>query len=127
MNSGWKMAESEAKYKISKMINLFGVGLLLVVYIFAAIYIFSQKKKSNDPNNIIIRVTHWQLEAGIREGIDEMARKFEKRYFQDTGKKVTIVQNPISEKVYQQYVQTQCIGRTAPDLIEIGNPVATSF
>ncbi len=114
------MAESEAKYKISKMINLFGVGLLLVVYIFAAIYIFSQKKKSNDPNNIIIRVTHWQLEAGIREGIDEMARKFEKRYFQDTGKKVTIVQNPISEKVYQQYVQTQCIGRTAPDLIEIG-------
>ncbi|MDB4698564.1 extracellular solute-binding protein [Candidatus Latescibacteria bacterium] len=67
-----------------------------------------------------IRVVHWQLEAGFREAFDDIARRFEKAYLAETGERVRIVQNAISERVYKQYVQTQGIGKTLPDLVQLG-------
>ena len=67
-----------------------------------------------------IRVVHWQLEAGFREAFDDIARRFEKVYLQETGVRVRVVQNAISERVYKQYVQTQGIGKTLPDLVQLG-------
>ena len=67
-----------------------------------------------------IRVVHWQLEAGFREAFDDIARRFEKVYNEETGEQVRIVQNAISERVYKQYVQTQGIGKTLPDLVQLG-------
>jgi raffinose/stachyose/melibiose transport system substrate-binding protein len=100
--------------------NWLGVAILAVSYAWALMHMFTIRREQFAPDRVVIRFTHWQLEKGIREGLDEMARRFEQRYFEDTGQRITIVQNPISERAYRQYVQTQCIGRTAPDLIEIG-------
>lgn len=102
------------------LFNWIGIGILAVAYFTAFYHMMAVNADKYDPDTIIIRFTHWQLESGIREGLDVLAREFEKEYYKQTGKKVKMVQNAISEKAYRQYVQIQCIGRTAPDLIEIG-------
>lgn len=100
--------------------NLVGVCILVFCYGAAVWHTFSTRRQEKTGDQIVLRLAHWQLEAGIRDGLERMFRKFEDRYYQDTGRRVKIVQNGISERVYPQYVQTQCIGRTAPDLVEIG-------
>ena len=37
-----------------------------------------------------------------------------------------IVHNAVSERVYKQYVQTQGIGKTLPDLVQLGREEAGS-
>jgi len=73
-----------------------------------------------------IRVVHWQLEAGFREAFDDISGRFEKVYLEETGERVRIVQNAISERVYKQYVQTQGIGKSLPDLVQLGREEAGS-
>jgi raffinose/stachyose/melibiose transport system substrate-binding protein len=116
------MAEQGAPRQKRSWFNMIGAGVLLVSYVIAIQHMIEVHTTENrdDPDTIVLRFTHWQLESGVREALDAMSRKFEKRYFEDTGKRVKLIQNPISERAYRQYVQTQCIGRTAPDLIEIG-------
>jgi len=101
-------------------INWVGLAVLALSYAVALSHMLQVKREEHDPGKIVLRMTHWQLETGIREAIDHLARTFEKQYRSETGKDVRIIQNPISERAYRQYIQTQCIGRTAPDLIEIG-------
>jgi len=116
------MAERGAPKQKRSWFNLLGAAVLLVSYGVAVHHMIrvGQTESRDDPDVIVLRFTHWQLEAGVREALDVMARKFEERYLADTGKRVRLIQNPISERAYRQYVQTQCIGRTAPDLIQIG-------
>ena len=106
--------------RLSLCINLLGAAILLGAYAMAVSHMFRIRKEQLSTDSIVLRLTHWQLESGVRDGLELMARKFEQRYFDDTGTRIRIIQNPISERVYRQYVQTQCIGRTAPDIIEIG-------
>jgi raffinose/stachyose/melibiose transport system substrate-binding protein len=106
--------------RTGRWFNAAGVGILALSYTVAIVHMFSVRRAEQDPDTVTIRITHWQLEAGVREGIDALAREFEETYRRETGRRVRVIQNAISERVYAQYVQTQCIGRTAPDLIEIG-------
>jgi raffinose/stachyose/melibiose transport system substrate-binding protein len=101
-------------------INWFGLAILVVAYAVAIGHMLNVKHEQFDPDRVILRFTHWQLEKGIREGLDVMARRFEQQYYAETGEKITVIQQPISERAYRQYIQTHCIGRDAPDLIEIG-------
>jgi len=64
---------------------------------------------------VTIRIAHWQLEAGVRDGFDEMARRY-----QESHPNVRVRQEAIPEGTYGQWVSTQMIGGTAPDLLEIG-------
>ena len=110
------------KVEGGKWQNYVAVAVLLTAYLTAVINVIlvHRTELADTEGRIVIRMTHWQLEAGVREAIDVLAREFEKDYFEETGKEVTIIQNPINERAYKQYVQTQCIGGTAPDLIQIG-------
>jgi len=62
----------------------------------------------------LIRLVHWQLEGGYVDGMNKAMRDYEKLH-----PDVVVQQIDIHERAYTQWVQTQLIGRTAPDLIEL--------
>jgi raffinose/stachyose/melibiose transport system substrate-binding protein len=113
------MAESE-KPSVS-WFNRLGMAILGISYIISLFHMYNVEIDEQTDNKDIIRIAHWQLESGIRDGMDVMAREFEAIYQKETGREVKVIQIPISEKAYRQYVSTQCMGGTAPDLIEMGS------
>ncbi len=102
--------------------NYLAVVILFLAYAGAVtnVLVVQKNELMETGDRVVIRMTHWQLEAGVRDTFETMAREFESAYEKDTGIKLKVVQNPINEKAYKQYVQTQCIGGTAPDLVEVG-------
>lgn len=95
--------------------NLVGLAILAFCYIGALYNVYKIKSSGIVGGKKTVRLAHWQLELGIRDAISELARDFEA---QNPG--VEVVQIPITERAYAQWVTTQLIGRTAPDLIELG-------
>ncbi|OGV51798.1 MAG: hypothetical protein A2017_18825 [Lentisphaerae bacterium GWF2_44_16] len=104
---------AEKKEKNISIMSYIGLAILLVCYLGAIWNVL--KVKNEEIDKTTIRLCHWQLEAGYRDAMDEMIKLYEK-----THPKVKIIQIPITERAYGQWVTTQLLGRTAPDLIEIG-------
>ncbi len=96
-------------------VNYVGIALLLVCYFGALWNVLKNTGEEKFGGRTIVRLCHWQLETGVRSGVEEMIRRFEA---ENPG--VKIEQIPISERAYAQWVTTQLIGRTAPDIIEVG-------
>ncbi|MBI4978733.1 MAG: extracellular solute-binding protein [Spirochaetes bacterium] len=72
------------------------------------------KMPGSAQNRIItVRLAHWQLEPGVRDGIAYMAKEYQKIH-----PNVRVVQNAVPESTYGQWFITQMLGGTAPDLIE---------
>ncbi|HEY8240113.1 MAG TPA: ABC transporter substrate-binding protein, partial [Kiritimatiellia bacterium] len=69
------------------------------------------------PGSITIRLGHWQLEASVRDGIEQMARAYREK----VNPNVYVVQDAIPEGLYGQWVSTQLMGGTAPDIMQVGN------
>ena len=67
------------------------------------------------PGEIVLRIGHWQLEAGVREAFNAMAARYHELH-----PEVTVVQDAIPEGTYGQWMTTQLMGGTAPDMIEVG-------
>ncbi len=93
----------------------FAIFVVVGTIAWAVFSIATRQVKQIAPGLKVIRIAHWQLEAGVRDGIDEMARQYEKLH-----PDVMIVQEGIPESVYGQWVTTQLMGGTAPDLMEEG-------
>jgi raffinose/stachyose/melibiose transport system substrate-binding protein len=89
---------------------------------FWSMWAIGTRRAAETPKDaIIIRIGHWQLESSVREGFDKMAREFAAR--PDIKAKygnVIVVQDAIPETVYGQWASSQMMGRTAPDIVEIG-------
>lgn len=100
--------------------NYLAIGVLAVCFAVSLWRVFQVRADAENPEVATIHVTHWQLEAGFREAFDDIARRFEKVYLEESGRRVRVVQNAISERVYKQYVQTQGIGKSLPDLVQLG-------
>jgi raffinose/stachyose/melibiose transport system substrate-binding protein len=100
--------------------NYVAVVVLVVSFSVSLWRVYEVQEVEQAEGVATIRVVHWQLEAGFREAFADIARRFEKVYLEETGEKVRVVQNAISERVYKQYVQTQGIGKTLPDLVQLG-------
>lgn len=92
-------------------------ALLLIVAVFLAslIKVIMVSIENNPPETIVIRVGHWQLEAGVREGFNELAEEYSKLH-----PNVKVIQDAIPEAAYSQWLSTQFIGGTAPDIVEMG-------
>jgi raffinose/stachyose/melibiose transport system substrate-binding protein len=88
-----------------------GVG----AFAWSAVYITMHRLEQTQPGTIVIRIGHWQLETGVRDAFDELAKDYQKDH-----PNVRIIQDPIPESTYGQWVTTQLMGKTAPDLMEIG-------
>lgn len=71
------------------------------------------------PGVTVLRLAHWQLEAGVRDALEAMAADYQKLH-----PNVRIVQDAIPDQVFAQWSNTQLIGGTAPDLIESGGQMA---
>ena len=93
----------------------FALLVVFAVFLWSAWVIATYRAQQTPPGSIVIRLGHWQLEASVREGIDEMAREYRK-----THPNVVIVQDAIPEGTYGQWVSTQLMGGTAPDIMQVG-------
>ncbi|KPK62720.1 MAG: hypothetical protein AMK73_05740 [Planctomycetes bacterium SM23_32] len=63
----------------------------------------------------VLRFAHWQLEPGIRSALDRLIANYHELH-----PDVEVRQILIPEEGYFRWVNTQLIGRTAPDMIECG-------
>ncbi len=93
-------------------------ALLVVLGVFACalLSVVSYRTRENPPGTIVLRFGHWQLESGVRDAINEMAREYGKLH-----PNVRIIQDAVPDTVYGQWLSTQFMGETAPDIVQIGN------
>ncbi len=104
-----------AREKPINWLSYLGIGLVVASYIGAIVNTFTIGKEIVWTNKKVIRICHWQLESGFREAVTGTIAAYEKLH-----PDVKIIQIPITDKAYRQFLITQLIGGTAPDLIEFG-------
>ena len=98
-------------------------ALLVVagVFVWSAVVIAAYRAEQTPPGTIVIRIGHWQLEGGVRTGLDKMAARYAEIYeSRHPGAKVKVIQDAIPESTYGQWVSTQLMGGTAPDILQVG-------
>jgi len=100
--------------------TLYAVCMVLGALVWSAIVIFTRRAEEQPAETQVIRLAHWQLEPLVREGFDKLMREYEQMRWQRDGIKVKIIQDPIPEATYGQWMSSQLMGGTAPDLIEVG-------
>lgn len=88
---------------------------ILVTFGWASIQIATYSKEEQGEDIIPLRISHWQLEAGVRDAFEEMAAEYQK-----THPNVRVYQEAIPESTYGQWMTTQLIGGMAPDIMQIG-------
>ena len=110
------------KLTAGQVLNGMGLSLLAACFLFATYRIVTRTAEDADPNSRVLRFAHWQLEGGIRDAFDVLAREYE-----STHPGVTIKQIAIPERIWRNWTTTQLIGRTAPDLIQIGRMTTTQI
>ena len=108
---------------LSKYLGFVILGIAMLYSVVSVVY---NDITYNSPDVKIISICHWQLEAGFRESLQALIDDFEKDYEARTGEKIMVLQVPISERAYQQYINTGLIGDMAPDIIEKGHAKTSS-
>ena len=107
--------------------NAVGIAILIGAVGVSLISLLSLRSERYDAtgNKKVVRILHWQLELGFRQAMQKVLDQYNamkaKEYAE--GKipaPVEIVQMGVTEKVYAQFVNTNLIAGTAPDLIEMG-------
>jgi len=93
------------------------IGLILLGITFVVCTIISLHNARNiaAPDHTVLRIAHWQLEQGYRQGMQAVIDDYEKLH---PG--VQIVQIALPDKYYAQLINTQLISETAPDICEMG-------
>lgn len=91
------------------------VAVIALTYLWSVLAIVTYRTREAPPGTITLRIGHWQLEASVREALDELAADYARR-----NPRVRIVQDAIPESIYGQWVSTQLMGGTAPDILELG-------
>lgn len=89
-------------------------AVLAAAFLWACATIVLHRTQEEPPGTITLRMGHWQLETSVRDAINELARDYQKLH-----PNVRVVQDAIPETTYGQWVTTQLMGGTAPDLMEV--------
>ncbi|MES2308939.1 MAG: extracellular solute-binding protein [Verrucomicrobiota bacterium] len=92
-----------------------GFSLIGLCFILSLSRMFQRISEESDPKLTTIRFSHWQLESGIREGFDAVAQEYMRLH-----PNVRVIQEPVPEKIYTNWIITQLVGETAPDLVLLG-------
>lgn len=103
------------KKVLGQVIARFPWVVISAVFLWSVFSIVLRKESEPSPGETVIRLAHWQLEPGVREGFAEIAAEYEKLH---PG--VRVIQQAIPESTYGQWLSTQLIGGTAPDIVEVG-------
>src|SRR5262245_25299310 len=99
--------------------QLRGISALLLVaaaFAWSIAAIATRRTAEVPPQSIVLRIAHWQLEAGVRQAFDQLATD----YRREVNPNFYLIQDIIPETTYGQWVSTQLMGGTAPDIIEKG-------
>lgn len=103
---------------VERIGNILALLFIGICFFFAASRIVSSAWKNREVDGerpVTLRFAHWQLESGVREALDEIAAEYMKK---NPG--VRVVQVAIPEKIFRNWLVTQLVGGTAPDIIELG-------
>ena len=100
----------------SKVSAYFPLVVVASTFLWSAAAIVNYRAAHTPPGAIVLRLGHWQLEASVRQAIDAMAAEYRAKVNPD----VYIVQDAIPEGTYGQWVSTQLMGGTAPDILQVG-------
>jgi raffinose/stachyose/melibiose transport system substrate-binding protein len=101
--------------KLRSVLNGIGFSLLAAAFIVSLWRVSTRSAEEARGDIIRIRFAHWQLEAGIEDGFNQLAREYERLH-----PNVRIEQLRIPERIYANWITTQLVGGTAPDLIQLG-------
>jgi raffinose/stachyose/melibiose transport system substrate-binding protein len=91
-----------------------GITLLAGVFFAASLNIWQRTSAEADPDQIIIRFAHWQLEPPVRAAFEKVAKTY-----MDEHPGVTVEMLAVPERTYSQWFMTRLVGGFAPDIIEI--------
>ncbi len=92
--------------------------LILVAFVFSIYVVGRRVMRDFGGDRITLRFAHWQLEPGVRDAFDALAREYERLH-----PNVRIEQLLIPETIFRQWCTTQLVGGSAPDLVQIGKGV----
>jgi raffinose/stachyose/melibiose transport system substrate-binding protein len=95
--------------------NFVGAALLVGALAVSLGRVSTNQQELFHTDKTIVRIAHWQLELGYRDGLEQIIAAYEKQH-----PHVRVIQMPVTEKVYPQWLNTHLISGTAPDLVEIG-------
>ena len=101
--------------KREKTLNLVGFGLVMLCFVLSLGHIFGRYLRPTDTaGKTTIRFAHWQLESGLREAYTRIAAAYMQLH-----PDVYVEQMPVPTQIWANWLRTQLIGGTAPELIEI--------
>ncbi|QHI68042.1 ABC transporter substrate-binding protein [Tichowtungia aerotolerans] len=103
-----------------------GALILILALTLSTLQVIINQARYEAPDVKTIRICHFQLEAGFRQALQQLIDEYEEHYAKTRGEKLRIVQLPISQRGYEQFVNTSLIGQTAPDIIETDPLVRTT-
>ena len=102
----------------SRIWNFIGLGLVAIFFLVAAVPMVWKSFTQSIPTEskeITIRFAHWQLEGGVRRAFDLAAADYTKLH-----PNIRVEQLAIPDKIYVNWLITQLIGGTAPDIVQMG-------
>jgi len=105
----------------------FPLILIIAAFAWSSVVIATRRVAEVPKDALVIRIGHWQLESSVRQSINEVGKAFaaDPRMKKKYGNRAIIVmQDAIPEGAYGQWITSQMMGETAPDLVEIGNGLA---
>lgn len=110
-----------------RLLNWNTIGLVLVVVAVSVSIakVASVRRAFYSGDRVIVRMAHWQLEAGYREAlqlvVDDYNKLMRERFQRgEIPRQVEVVQVAVTEKVYGQLINTNLLARSAPDIIAMG-------
>ena len=94
--------------------RIIALSLLAVAYLASLGYILRHQRSSTSgvQPRVVLRFAHWQLESGMREAFDLVARKY-----MELHPDVRVEQYAVPGRVYRQWLSTQLAAGTVPDLV----------
>jgi ABC-type glycerol-3-phosphate transport system substrate-binding protein len=95
---------------------LLGTLALLVLFSFGTLRLARQIGVGPGADDrLTLRFAHWNLHAGQREAYDRLIADYERLH-----PHVRVIQLSVPSRVWPAWQQTQLVGGTAPDIIQIG-------
>jgi raffinose/stachyose/melibiose transport system substrate-binding protein len=104
------------RQSFARWINVNTIGLVLL---FATIglslgRVLRVHRELFEPGKTVIRIGHAALELGFREALDDVIAEYERLH-----PDVKVLQIGVPQKIYGEWLNTQLISDTAPDLVEL--------
>ena len=105
------------RYGVRKWLNGNTIGLAILALVFCAslVRVLTVEKQLFPSDKKVIRISHWELELGYREALQSVIDEYERLH-----PDVKIVQIPVMNYIYPQWLNIGLISGTAPDLVERG-------